>query len=85
MMSTPRDLLADNVVLDLSQVAVVLGESVTRGASKGKPNADAVVILIETGELPLVNPSIPKRCRGRWRVTSDDVVAYLDRRYERAS
>lgn len=84
-MTTARDLLADNVVLDLGQVAVVLGEYVTRGASKGKPQPDAVVPLIEAGELRLVNPSIPKRCRGRWRVTSDDVTAYIARRNERVS
>lgn len=77
MAPTARQLLADKVVLSLTEVAFVLGLVVTRGANKGKPRPADVVALVESGQLRLVNPSIPKRCRGRWRIQSDDVVAYL--------
>jgi hypothetical protein len=71
---TPAQLLEQNLVLTLGQVAVVLGLTTTRGRHKGEPSKRLALELVEAGKLRPVDPSQPV---GRMTVSCAEVRRYL--------
>lgn len=71
---TPAELLEQNLVLTLTQVATVLGLRTTRGTKKGEPSKRLALELVETGKLRPVDPSQPV---GRMTVSCAEVRRYL--------
>lgn len=76
--STPAEVLADNVVLTMTQLAYVLGLTYTRGKRKGEPDRLRAVQLVRDGVLPLVDPDQVETAR--WTVSTAHVHRYLDGR-----
>lgn len=71
---TPAELLEQNLVLTLTQVATVLGLTTTRGRHKGEPSKRLVLELIDAGKLRAVDPSQPV---GRKTISCAEVRRYL--------
>lgn len=76
-MSTPAELVANNVVLTPTEAATVLNLRVTSGAHKGEPSRRAVVNLVNAGTLRLVDENQPPT---RWTISVAEVLRYLEGR-----
>lgn len=72
---TPAELLRDNVVLNVSQAAIVLGLLTTRGKSKGSPDTGRVRQMVADGKLRLIDASQPP---SRWCFSVSDIKRFID-------
>ena len=72
---SPASILADNLVLTLGQVAVVLNLRVARGAKRGEPCKRQAHALVCAGQLRPVDPRQPV---GRMTVSCAEVRRYLE-------
>lgn len=76
-MKTAAELMAENVVLRMEQVAVVLGFVITRGDRRGQPSRAQAIAKVREGKLALVDPEAPPT---QYSVSVSEVQRYIDGR-----